>query len=245
MNHIIERMLAESGLTKSALAARSGLARSTQYRIRDGLVDPTVGSLRELALAAGFDLDIGLVPLSDPVAAKAARVLLDPRFEIVRTEELDAWIGRLQRWVPDGSPVETVRTAGASSSLLKRGGALYFRGSVNELKLASAGSFSKQAWLLSGAAVIGRMEEGDEGVASGQYVAYSGDKHRFSRLLDHVESVRPEQANVIVADYSDYLVQDSWEDGKIKLVAPIQGLIDAFGLGGSLAARAEEIARSW
>lgn len=245
MEHIVDQIIKESGLSKSSLAERSGLARSTQYRIRDGLVDPTVGSLRELALAGGFDLDVQLAPLSDPVAGQAARAILDPRFQQTRTKEIDAWVRRLQRWVPDGNPVEIVRWAGRSSNLLNRRHAVFLHGPVNDLKLASAGSFSKQPWLLSGAAVIDRVGERYEDGAAGQHVVYTADTHRFGRLLDHMKTVRPEKANLILADYTADLEEDSWVDGTIRLVAPIQGLIDAFGIGGELAVEADRIAKGW
>jgi len=267
MQHIVDQIIEGSGLSKSALAARSGLARSTQYRIRDGLVDPAIGTVRELALAAGFELVLSLAPLSDPDAARAARVILDPRFEASYvlsegTKGVDAWIERLNRWVPDGDPVEIVRTAGHSSSLLHRPGAVFLRGHVTELKLASAGDFSQQDWFLSGAAVIDRIGEQHDGrtgpgsavpnssrseqsTSAGPYVVHTADPHRFTRLLDNMDEVRPEKANLIVAEHTDGVGVDSWEDGKIRLVAPIQGLLDAFGIGGALGQAAERIARSW
>ena len=257
MEHIVDQIIEGSGLSKSALAARSGLARSTQYRIRDGLVDPAIGTVRELALAAGFELVLSLEPLSDPDAARAARVLLDPRFEASYVlsggmRGVDAWVERLRRWVPDGNPVDIVRQAGQSSSLLHRPGTVFLRGHVTELKLASAGDFSQQDWLLSGAAVIDRIvESDDQGAPSGTrarpYIVYSADTHRFARLLDNMEVVRPEKANLIIAEHTDGVGVgvDWWADSKIKLVAPIQGLIDAFGIGGALGQAAERIARSW
>ncbi len=263
VEQILDQITEESGLSKSALAIRSGLARSTQHRIRSGTVDPTLGSIRELALAAGYELDLSLAPLSDPDAARAARAILDPPYEATyalngRTRGVEEWVKRLHRWVPDRNPVEIVREAGQSSSLLHRPGAEFLRGHVTGLKVASAGDFSKQDWLLSGAAVIDRIDApvgDDDGEASNvatgtaapgrPYVVYCSDPHRFVRLLDNMEQVRPEKANLIVAELTDDVSMGSWEDGSIKLVAPIQGLIDAFGIGGPVGQSAERIARSW
>jgi len=269
MQHIVDQILEGSGLTKSALATRSGLARSTPYRIRDGLVDPAIGTVRELALAAGLELVLSLAPLSDPDAARAARVMLEPLYEAsyllttAASEEatkVDAWVERLRRWVPDGNPVDIVWQAGQSASLLHRPGTVFLRGHVTELKLASAGDFSGQEWFLSGAAVIDRIgEPNDDGAmrgdalrrsdgsntSAGPYIVHTADTHRFVRLLDNLEVVRPSKANLIIAEYTAGVGVDSWEDGKIKLVAPIQSLLDAFGIGGALEAAAERIARSW
>jgi transcriptional regulator with XRE-family HTH domain len=245
MQHVVQDILETSGVSISSLATRSGVARSSQYRILDGSMDPTAGTLRELALAAGLDLRIDLAPLSDPDAARAARVMLDSHFAIPLTKEIDGWVRRLKRWVPDDEPIEIARTAGLSSSLLKRSGATFLNGSVSELKLASAGEFTKQRWLLSGVPVIDRIAADSNMVDDGIFVAYSADARRFVRLLDHVEVVRPEKANLVVVPYTDDLEQDAWHDGSIQLVAPIQGLIDAFGLGGQLAEAAERIAQGW
>lgn len=252
MQRIIDRIVEESGLSKASLSARSGIARSTLYRIRDGLVDPTVGSIRELALSAGYDLELSLAPLSDSDAARAARVILDPlfaaSFELSQPDRAaEAWIERLRRWVPNGDPVEICRTAGESSSLLHRQGAIFLRGRVTELKLASAGEFSKREWFLSGAAVIDRIGEpgGDAGDDKMPFVVYTDDPRRFDRLLDNMEHVRPEKATLIIAERTDGIGIDAWKDGKIELVAPIQGIIDAFGIGGRLAVAAEQNARNW
>lgn len=269
MQRIIDQIIEGSGLSKSALAARSGLARSTQYRIRDGLVDPAIGTVRELALAAGFELVLSLAPLSDPDAARAARVILDPLYEASyvltqhglttgttgEAKKVDEWVERLRRWVPDGNPVDIVSQAGQSSSLLHRPGTVFLRGHVTELKLASAGDFSQQEWLISGAAVIDRIGVPDDegalyggalpGTSACPYIVHTADTHRFARLLDNMETVRPNKANLIIAEYTAGVEVDSWEDGKIKLAAPIQGLLDAFGIRGALGIAAERIARSW
>lgn len=252
MQHIVDQIVRESGLTKASLSARSGIARSTLWRIRDGVVDPTVGSLKELALSAGLELELALTPLSDPNAARAARVMLDAlfaaSFELTGPDPaVESWIERLQRWVPSGDPVELCETAGQSSSLLNRRGAIFLRGRVTELKLASAGEFSKKDWFLSGAAVIDRigvLRTGTPDIAM-PYVVYAENPLRFERLLDNMDRTRPDKATLIIVERTDGIGIDSWNDHKIKLVAPIQGLIDAFGIGGPIGDAAEYIARSW
>lgn len=203
-------------------------------------------------LAGGLDIDVRLTEISDPLAAQAARVILDEEFDLQSVggdaSEVEAWVSRLHRWVPDGDPVEIVRAAGRSSSLLRRAGVITLRGSINELKAASAGDFSASPWLISGYGLLRRI--GGTAVAGGDggggpIVIYSSEARRIEGLLDHVTAARHEKADLIIAPYSDDLEQDAWSDGVIKLVAPVQGLIDAFGIGGALGRQAEAIARSW
>jgi len=58
-----------AGLTQAALARRAGTSQSAVARLEAGQVQPTVDTLRRLAAAAGFGLDLRLVPgrESDPV----------------------------------------------------------------------------------------------------------------------------------------------------------------------------------
>lgn len=245
MEHLVERMLKDSGLSASALARRSGVSRSSQFRIETGAVDPGLGTLRELALAAGFDLNVELAPLSDPDAARAARVILDEGYDPSPSRAVSDWVARLKRWVSDGDPVEIVRVAGISSSLLKRRGSSYLTGQVDDLKLASAGASSGAPWLLSGSGVLSRMQETGDGPVAGPYIVYTGDMHRFLRVLDNMTPARPEKALVVVTEYSVDLESDIWGDGPLRMVAPIQALIDGFGIGGELAEAAERTARGW
>lgn len=261
MGHdVIDQITTGSGLSASALAARSGLARSTQYRIRNRSVDPTVGSLRELALAAGYELDLSLAPLSDPDAARAARMMLDQTYASSsergeRSIGVDEWVERLRRWVPDDDPVEIVAQAGRSASVLHRPGAQFLRGRITELKIASAADYSDQTWFLSGAAVIDRIDEqaddaADRSRAPYPYIVHCSDPHRLVRLLENMERSRPEKAGLIVVPLTDGIEVGSWQAGPsvlapLTLVAPIQGIIDSFGIGGAIGEAAERIARRW
>ena len=106
----IPTLLADLGSTPSATARATGLARTTIQRMRAGVTSPTLETLRELALAAGYDLDVALVPASDPAAAVAARVIADPADTgssrswkasdwrtPARSRRSQRWVSRLQR----------------------------------------------------------------------------------------------------------------------------------------------------
>lgn len=245
MRQLVDDIRAHAGLDRRELAERSGVSKSTVYRIEGAQVDPSVGTLRELALAAGFDLDISLAPLSDVNAARAAREILAGPANVDKDKAVADWEARLHRWVPGGDPVEIARAAGVSSSLLKRAGATYLCGSVDELKIAAAAGAGETPWILSGLSGIRRLTTDADDPAAGPYVVYTGDPHRLLRRLAHMAPCRPEDADLVVVPYTADLGVDAFDDGGIRVVAPIQTLVDAFGIGGALADTAETIARSW
>ncbi len=243
MERFVTQLLEHTDLSATALAQRSGVSRSSQFRIDSGSTDPRVGTLRNLAIAAGFDLNISPVALSDHDAARAARVLLDATYPPDSSREVQDWVVRLSRLAGD-NPVDIVRTAGQCSTLLKRAGAVFLAGNADEMKIVGAGAYSGAPWLLSGSGVLMRM--GNTGASiNGPRILYSGDSHRVVRLLDNMEPTRPERADLIITDYSAGIETDAWADGDVRLVAPIQALIDSLGIGGPLAEAAELIARSW
>lgn len=243
MERFVAQILERSGLSATALAQRSGVSRSSQHRIDSGSTDPRLGTLRNLAIAAGFDLTITPVALSDHDATRAARVLLDAIYPPATTPDVDDWIARLTRLAGD-NPVDIVRTAGQCSTLLKRAGAVFLAGNAADMKIVDAGTYSAAPWLLSGSPALRRM--GTAGASThGPTILYSGDPHRVGRLLDTMEPTRPERADLILTDYPTGIDTDAWADGDVHLVAPIQALIDSLGIGGPLAETAELIARSW
>ncbi|MHB1234578.1 MAG: helix-turn-helix domain-containing protein [Microbacteriaceae bacterium] len=238
----MKSLLIESGLSGVMLARLSGVSRSTQFRVDSGTIDPRVGTLRDLAIAAGRDVRIDLVPLSDPLAAIAARVILDPTFTLPPSKAVSEWVGRLTRLAGE-DPIDIVRHAGRCSTLRFRAGATYLSGYVDDSKLRGAGEGSEARWLLSGSSVLSRI--GARGLDDAPVVLYAEDSHRLVRLLDNMQHVPTEKARLIVVEYTPDLEVDSWESDGVELVAPIQALIDGFGLGGRLAAAAEQIARTW
>lgn len=245
MEHFTSKLATRANMTGMELARRSGLSRSTIFRVQSMAVDPSVGTLRELALAAGFDIDMRLIELSDSDAARAARSILDPWYDSLPATAVIDWVARLHRWVASGDPIEIVRTAGEASSLLKRPGITGLIGSTDELKLAAAGDFSGAEWLLSGAPVLDRIRASGGSTESGPAVLYTADSERILRLLQNMRVVRAAEAGVIVAEYSSDLEFGAWADGPVRMVAPIQALIDGFGLGPAAAEVADSTARGW
>ncbi|RFA07555.1 hypothetical protein B7R21_15300 [Subtercola boreus] len=244
MDHFVTELLEASGLTAVALAARSGVSRSTLFRIDQGQTDSRIETLREVAIAAGFDLAVATRPLSDPDAGRAARVLLDGRYDFQPGQSVRQWINRLGR-LAENDPVDIVRVAGVSSSLLKRTGAVFLTGEADDLKLAAAGENSGRAWILSGRGALEQISDSEQPLPGVPRILYADDVHRVVRSLDHLVQGRPERADVIVAPWTDDLSIDALVAGRLRYVAPIQALIDGFGLGGSAADVAADVAGSW
>ncbi|MET4780646.1 hypothetical protein [Glaciihabitans sp. UYNi722] len=239
-----------SGMSPTLLRTRSGVSRATQRRIDTGESDVTLGTLRELAIAAGLDIALDLVPLSDPEAATGARALLD---DTVDTETISpaaaAWSERLLRLTADplhqtNNPLEIITEAGRAAAPLNRYGALLFRGEWSDLKLADAGMASRAQWLLSGMSALTALT--DESLPTGGVgILYSADPPAVARHLVHLRPTRPSTANVVILPLTESVDIDSWQEGPLHFVSPIQAIIDGIGVGGTTAETAFAIARKW
>ena len=66
---------AQAGLSQTALAALAGTSQSAIARLEKGQVSPSFGTVQRLLGAAGFDVEIKLVPraAADPVVAAYKR----------------------------------------------------------------------------------------------------------------------------------------------------------------------------
>lgn len=233
----VEQWVAGSGLRPGDVAQRAGVARSTMLRISRGSVSPTLSTLREIAIACGLDIDIVARPLSDPAAAEAARLMLEGGYIPSDPASADAWVARLER-TAGADPVEIVRVAGSAATLLARRGAHYLTGRAELLRVASAGDGSRSPWAISGAPPLG---------TSGTIVLWADDADRAARLLS--ESLKPagspSAATVIIAPAHPGIYVDSWTEGPVRYVAPVQMLLDGLGLEPHLRDAALEVARIW
>jgi transcriptional regulator with XRE-family HTH domain len=226
------------------LARLSGVSRSTLNRIERGTVQPTLRSLREIAIAAGLDVEVSYRHLSDPAAARAARHILDDTFTAAPMSDDDRdWVARLSRIAGD-NPVAIVETAGIAASLLHRRGAIGITEPLTPLRLASAGDAAGGSWAISGASALNLIAEGSD-VIPGPEVLYVDDVERAWRLLDAPPRSLPDGAAVILAPYGDEHSIDVWMSGPLQLVAPVQLLLDGVGLSGDIAELALTTAGSW
>jgi transcriptional regulator with XRE-family HTH domain len=232
----IGEWVSASGLTRSQVAQRAGLARSTVLRIESGETNPSLGTLRELAIACGLDIDVRTRPLSDPAAAEGARLLLEDGYQPHNRPAAEAWVERLMRQVGD-DPVAITRAAGTAATLTHRTGAFHLTGIVPLVRVASAGDGGGGNWAISGAPPLG---------VDGTVVLWSENPDVAARLLgEALRKTSPAIATVIVAGAHPGVFHDVWCDGFIRYVAPIQMLLDAFGLEAGLQAAALDEARRW
>lgn len=228
------------------LSRRSGVSRSTLHRIETGVASPTLRTLRELAIAAGVDIDVSIKTLSDPHASRAARFLLDSSFQDVPLTRADQeWMERLTR-VSGDDPVAIVAQAGHASTVLAAPGAVFVRDSFAPLRLASAGDATGGPWAVSGRAGLEAIAHSADTPLAGPDIVYAVDPHHAWRLLESPATTnKHDNAGTIIAPWHDHLGVDVWEVGAVRYVAPLQVLLDCAGLGGEVAETALDIARRW
>jgi len=217
-------------------------------------------TLRELALAAGYDIDVRLMPASDPAAAVAARVIADPAtptlqdlegWEMTTPAEVRAitqWVGRLERQAGDDRR-RLLESAGRYSAPQYRKGARFFAAKpgltqeqtievANSALLPLSGALSSVA---SARVYLGHAPD------PGPLVVWSTDAdavaERLAVTMREVDRYQP--AGVLVAPtmqayLTDMLLPPTWEH---HIVSPIQAAIDLYGLGYDQLA--DEITEGW
>ncbi len=243
---MVHGWLESSGLSPAAAARRAGVSASTVHRILNDLVDPSVGTLHEIALACGVQVDLTARPLSDPRAAAAARTLLEGGYQPPAGPCVAAWQERLRRMAGSADPVDLVRSAAVASAPLRRPGAVLLNGEVALARVASAGDASKGRWAISGAAGL-RLPPPSAAVPP-VTILWCEDVRTVTHLLADTElrqSHRLGQAVLAVIAAEPELFAGSFTEGIIRYAAPIQIILDCVGQGGALADEAIEEAMSW
>lgn len=249
MEHIsglVRTMLASAGLTASGAARRAGVSGSTLHRIVNDQVDPSFGTLREVAIACGRDLALTATHLSDPLAAAAARSLLEAGYEPPDNPEVTRWQERLPRLAGNGHPLQLVKTAASASAPLHRADAALYTGAVPLARLASAGEASRGRWAISGPAGLSLPPPGDTAPtvtilwceradAVEQYLVGSGLRatHRVDKATVAITKAEPE------------LFAGSFTSGIVRYAAPIQIVLDCISQAGRVADDAIELVSSW
>lgn len=242
----VRAWLAAAQLTAPAVARRAGVSGSTVHRILNNAVDPSIGTLREIALACGIDIDLSARALSDPRAAAAARAMLEDDYRPPADPEVARWRERLIRAAGSDSPVQIIKAAAAASSPLRRTGTVLFSGDVALARVASAGDASKGNWAVSGAA--GLYLPPPSSAVPAVTVLWCEDVRAVTHLLaetDLRQTHRLDRAVLAVVASEPELFAGSFAGGIVRYAAPIQIVIDCLAQGGAVAAGATKEAKSW
>jgi transcriptional regulator with XRE-family HTH domain len=243
---VVQGWLASSGLSAAAVARRSGVSPSTMHRILNDLVDPSLGTLYEIALACGIQIELGSRPLSDPLAAAAARSMLEGGYKPPSEAGVAAWRERLPRMAGSDSPVEIAKAAGLASGPLRRPGAVLLQGEVALARVASAGDASKGRWAVSGAA--GLYLPMPSSTVPAVTTLWCEDVRAVAHLLADTElrqTQRPDRAVLAVIAAEPELFTGSFNVGIVRYAAPMQVILDCAAQGGAVADDAIKEAKSW
>lgn len=243
---LVRQWLEDAGLSASAVARRAGVSTSTMHRVLNGLVDPSIGTLEEIAIACNTSIDLTTRPMSEPFAAAAARAMLEDGYKPPVSPGVDAWLDRLMHRTDSDDPVAVLEAAARASSPLRRPGAALFTGDVSLGRLASAGDASRGAWAISGPAGLDLPALSTPAPQS-TLLWVDDAKAALSLLADSAlrPTHRPDRATVAVLAAEPELFEGAFNHGPVRYAAPIQILLDCIAQGGNVADRALAEARSW
>lgn len=224
------------------------MSRATIKRLRDGQSQPTLGTLRELALAQGLDIAISVVPASDPDAAIAARVMVEKAMAGVSVRpEVASWTRRLARYGAD-EPAVLAAEAGRLSSPLHGQHSRYFapRPGIDQARTARAAASAAVAshiqYAVSGAPAATQLLGGE---VAGPTLLWVADTEPVTRALgDTFKQVdRYQPAGIVIAPAPQELFVDTAELHGVRFAAPVQVVIDLHGAG--MSSIAAEVAKGW
>ena len=239
VSDLVEQWINASSLSVVEIARRAGMSRTTIHRVRTGQADPSTGTLKDLAIAAGVDIELRTVELADPAAASAARALLETGYPGVESE----WQGRLSRISSD--PIRIVEAAAIMANPVKQREAKHFSGQATVGMLASAGASTEVMWAISGSPALTRF--GNQQPIVGHSLLWAREPKVATSTLSGIlrETPHPAIATVTVLPATADLFFDSYADGIGRYVSPIQTMLDAIAIGGDLAAIAREEISRW
>ncbi|MFW8623612.1 helix-turn-helix domain-containing protein [Corynebacterium glutamicum] len=224
----IDELIALAAEQPTRISRRSGVSRSTLKRVGDGTSEPTLSTLREVALALGLDIKVAAHHACDPFAAAAARTLIDASVpENPHNQDILAWLHRFERWNIN-DPLTLVSEAGTLQGITHRQDAQFVK--LNPRGIAELPELFQQyktKWALSGAAaatvIMGQIVLGNSIVW--HEPAHDLDVSALGTSVDVAEDadliLLPATATELVGSYA--------QDG-LNFVAPVQLVIDLHSL---------------
>ena len=146
------------------------------------------------------------------------------------SEGISDWMKRIERFVGDGDAHDLLEEAGRASSLLSREDAMRMRGTFSPDRLASAGYATGDDWALSGVDSLEAL--GVPVSAEGIHVLWTSQpKHAVQLLLDTGSVASTDHdVDLIICKPSVLTLRGVIELDGIRLVSPVQGMIDCMGL---------------
>lgn len=237
----IDELIALAGEQPTRVSRRSGVSRSTLKRVKDGTSEPTLSTLREVALALGLDITVHAGAASDPFAAAAARTLIDDSVpENPHDEDIVAWLDRFDRWGIN-DPLTLVSEAGALQGIEHRRGAQFVAIEPGELAdLPELFAQRDSRWALSGAAaatvIMGQV------ITGATVVWHDGDVDD-APLNFGTPVATAREADVILAPAGATELAGHYAQGPLFFVAPVQLVIDLNSL--KMFEEAEYLTSGW
>lgn len=255
---LVKRVRALSGITRKDLAALSGVSPSTVGRIEQGDLDPTWGVLSRILEATGFRVSGDTVASAgDATAIIAARPILESRnmacvdatlrsLPADVAESADRWVQRWGRagWSSAGRGndrlIALAVNAGNAAKISRRS-------AVRRTVVAPDG-WQELARQIGAAgieyAVSGLVAARDDRATSSATapVVYVDDPSAVIERLRLEEAV-PGKGVLLLSASGDELAQAE-EDGGIRFVSRMQGILDAFAGPGREPDKAEDELRN-
>lgn len=234
---IVDTAIRESGKPVRRIATEAGVSTATVHRVRTGTTDPTLGVLSRVLAACGSALAMGLAPMSDPMAVRAARRLLGWG-DTTDADEPDL------RWWMDKMVVATGGRTGVADIVLEAA-----RGSVPQVRegaallrsvrlplttgrLASAGDAAGGRWALSGDPSF--AAGGRQAGVDGRLVLWVEDVERAVQLLsDTMRRVAAARiAQCVIAPGDADVFDRTRSISRLTWADPLQCAVDAVALAG-------------
>jgi len=247
LSDTVREWISETGLSPNQVSRRAGISQSTMSRVLAGHVDPTAGTLTEIALACGFELDFAARPSSSPDAARAARVMLEAGYPDDEGDELlKRWQQRLIRFSSASDPVTLLRTAARYASPLLHPDVVLFAGDITVGHVASAGDATRGRWAVSGAAGLTLPAPHESAPAT--TILWTEDPRRAAQLLTDSpleRTTRRKRATVAVLLADPALFVNAFTVGIVTYAAPMQLMLDCIAQGGAVAQAALAEVEGW
>ncbi|ANE04939.1 helix-turn-helix domain-containing protein [Corynebacterium crudilactis] len=237
----IDELIALAAEQPTRISRRSGVSRSTLKRVGDGTSEPTLATLREVALALGLDIKVAAHHACDPFAAAAARTLIDASVpENPDNQEILSWLDRFERW-DINDPLTLVSEAGTLQGIAYRTDAQFLK--LDSMGVSALPEFFQEQkidWALSGAAtatvIMGQMLQGRSIVWHN-----SATKLDFSTLGTVVDSF--DEADLVFIPATATELIGCYTDADLTFVAPVQLVIDLHSL--HMFEEADYLTRGW